>query len=162
MHLIYSALIVDDDPIACAFMKWFLEDRFPYLRVATSTEPKAVHGFSLYFLDNDFGGDECAVDLVQKIRGEAENAFISVFSARLDTAAFKQLLNAGCDGAFEKGKPGELSVLESKIRAYLYQRELRASQVVDRGFTSTFKAMTGLVTGWNQRLNATVSHKGGK
>lgn len=158
MHRIYSALILDDDPDACEFMRWFLEDHFSFVRVVTSTDGQPIRGFDLYLLDNNFKGDARAVRLVKELRSTEKNAFIAAFSGFLEPNIFKSLLNAGCDGAFEKGNPADLAVLGRMMKAYIDQREVMAKRAERRGFKGAMLAMIELIDRWNTGLEASKSN----
>lgn len=153
MHRTYSALILDDDPDAQAFLHWFLDKHFPWLRVATGDQPQTAQGFDFYFIDNNFGGQAKAVPLVREIRATDPQAFIGVFSGHLTPETFKKLVNAGCDGACEKGKPADLALLGELIAGHLDQLAKQKTQQPKTGWRGVAEAMSGLIQSWNDRLD---------
>eukprot|EP00752_Nemacystus_decipiens_P013695 g12148.t1 len=126
MHRIYSAVILDDDPDAIAFMRWFMEEHFPWVRVATGTEADAVKGFDIYFIDNNFHGKARAVEIVKALRETEKDAMIIAYSATMDAKTFKALLNAGCNGAAEKGNAGDMAVIGHMVKDFIEKRSAEA------------------------------------
>src|SRR6185369_8257118 len=76
------ALLVDDDPMALEHLELVLSSRFP---------------------DHDFEGELMAGELARQIRARGKPATVVAFSGHLDVETLKRLINAGCDGACEKG-----------------------------------------------------------
>lgn len=161
MHRIYSAVIMDDDPDAIAFMKWFMEEHFPWVRVATGTEADAVKGFDMYFVDNNFHGKARAVEIVRALRETEKDAMIIAYSATMDAITFKALMNAGCNGAAEKGCSTDMAVMGRMIRAYIDQKNQEATKKNSQGFRGTIESMAEMIGKWNEAVSTTPAQAGG-
>jgi CheY-like chemotaxis protein len=155
MNRYYSALIIDDDPDAIAFMKWYLEEHFPWVRVASGTEADAVKGFDMYFIDNNFNGKARAVEIVKALRETEADALIIAYSATLDAPTFKALLNAGCNGAIEKGSARDMAVMGRMTKNFIDKKSSEAIEPKARGFRGTIHSMVELINKWNDALAVT-------
>lgn len=113
------ALLVDDDPMALEHLELLLSSRFPDLELTTRRVPDVSGDFDFYFLDNEFGGELLAGKLAREIRARAKPATVVAFSGRLNIDTLKSLINAGCDGAAEKGVPSSwrpiLTLVEQRL-----------------------------------------------
>jgi N-acetylglucosaminyldiphosphoundecaprenol N-acetyl-beta-D-mannosaminyltransferase len=113
------ALLVDDDPMALEHLELLLSSRFPDLEITTRRAPDVSGDFDFYFLDNEFEGELRAGALAREIRAREKPATIVAFSGRLDVETLKRLINAGCDGACEKGEPSSwrpiLALVEKRL-----------------------------------------------
>jgi N-acetylglucosaminyldiphosphoundecaprenol N-acetyl-beta-D-mannosaminyltransferase len=114
-----AALLVDDDPVALEHLELLLTSRFPDLDVTTRRMPDVSGRFDFYFVDNDFEGELMAGDLARAIKARDKTATVVAFSGRLDVDTLKSLINAGCDGACEKGVPSSwrpiLALVEKRL-----------------------------------------------
>ena len=109
--------------------------------------------FDFYFLDNDFEGELRAGQLAREIRTRAPEALVVAFSGTLDIETLKGLINAGCDGAAEKGVP-------SSLRPILALVEKRLSEMVDShkraagpfgGVKHAAGSIRDILEDWNER-----------
>lgn len=161
MHRIYSAVIMDDDPDAIVFMKWFLEEHFPWVRVASGTEAAVVRGFDLYFIDNNFNGKARAVEIVMALRETEKDAMIIVYSATMDAKTFKALLNAGCNGAIEKGNASDMAIMSRMTKEYIENKALEAQLDKAHGFRGTMQSMAEMIGKWNSAVATSPGQGGG-
>jgi len=147
------ALLVDDDPMAIDHLELLLTSRYPDLEITTRTTPDVSGSFDFYFLDNDFEGEMMAGQLAREIRARAPEALVVAFSGRLDIETLKRLINAGCDGAAEKGVP-------SSWRPILALVEERLAEMVDShkraagpfgGVRHAAGSIRDILEDWNQR-----------
>ncbi len=148
-----SALLVDDDINALDHLELLLSMTFPGVRFEKRLEPNVEGDFDFYFLDNDFGGKLCAADMAVEIRERLPAATIFAFSARLDAATLKGLINAGCDGVCDKSEPITWRVVIEHMR---YDLETRARQHKRQarafgGVRSAARAIQGLLADWNEQ-----------
>jgi DNA-binding NarL/FixJ family response regulator len=150
-----QVLLLDDDEFALDFMQVTLLDRYLEIEVQKRTDPDPTGEFDVYFLDDDFDGLRLAGRLARRVRAENPNAVILAFSASLDEATLKELLNAGCDGVCDKKVSSDLpKLLEVLDRCLLEIMEARNSppeQLTGRYLLKTFRE---LFKEWNQRLDS--------
>jgi DNA-binding NarL/FixJ family response regulator len=151
------ALLLDDDPWALELLTAHLAARFPELEVETRTRPEPSGGFDLYLIDNDFGGPLLAGDLARRIRSMAPEALIVAFSATLDAASLRALINAGCNGACDKSNPEELPELLGIVEAFLAESPRRAG-----GIRGAIGEVRSLLREWNRRLELVESLEAGR
>ncbi|MFO1006194.1 MAG: response regulator [Planctomycetaceae bacterium] len=149
MSKILRALVIDDDQDAAEWLVYQLQTRFPGIRTELRLSPNISGTFDLYFIDNDFHGTSLAGALAEAVRDQHPQALIVAFSARLDNPTLKQLVNAGCDGAFDKSNPDEVAQMLGIVEAYL-QRSDRDSR--PGGFFSAIRSIRELLHEWNRRL----------
>ena len=149
------ALLVDDDPMALEQLELLLTSRFPDLEVEKRCHPDVAGSFDFYFLDNDFDGELQAGRLAQEIRARERGAVIIAFSGRLDVETLKRLINAGCDGACEKGAPGSwrpiFDLVQRRLTAMVesHRREVGAFGGVKHAAGS----IRDLLQHWNERAS---------
>ena len=145
------ALIVDDDKWALRLIRYVLEESIPDLEIEERQDPEISGEFDIYVVDNDFGGARRAAQIVPAIREENPNGLVVAFSATLDRSTLKTLLNAGCDAAFEKGRPDDLEAL-SRV-ALEFAKTARNRSESDRGVVASARVIRDLIRAWNERLN---------
>lgn len=147
------ALLVDDDPMALEHLELLLSSRFPDLEITTRRAPDVTGEFDFFFLDNDFEGELMAGKLAREIRRREQRATVVAFSGRLDIETLKRLINAGCDGACEKGVP-------SSWRPILALVEKRLAEMVDShkrqagafgGVKHAAGSIRDILEAWNER-----------
>ena len=80
------------------------------------------------------------------------------FSAFLDAPTLKQLINSGCDGAFEKQNREEFGLLIDIVRKYIAARGEQAIQGKAKGLLGTIHSITDLLREWNLRLESHSQH----
>lgn len=147
------ALLVDDDPMALEHLELVLSSRFPDLEITTRNGPDVSGAFDFYFLDNDFEGELLAGKLAREIRAANEGALVVAFSGTLDVETLKRLINAGCDGACEKGVAASwrpiLAMVEERLGAMIdsHRREAGAFG----GVRHAAGSIRDLLEEWNAR-----------
>jgi N-acetylglucosaminyldiphosphoundecaprenol N-acetyl-beta-D-mannosaminyltransferase len=145
------ALLVDDDPMALEHLELLLSSRYPDLEITTRTAPDVSGRFDFYFLDNEFGSERLAGRLAREIRAAHEQATIIAFSGSLDVDSLKRLINAGCDGACEKGVPSSwrpiLALVEKRL-ADMADSHRRAAGAFG-GVKHAAGSIRDLLDGWN-------------
>ena len=159
MKAMPSALLLDDDPNVLNVMSLRLSQRFPGLRLECRHTPNPSGDYDVFLLDNDFYGDRLAADLAEEIRRRCPHSLIIAFSSVLDTDALKRLINCGCSGAFDKGKPADIERMLALIESHL-AAENRKNMTDDRDgrrSAGTVRAISELIREWNSRLAAQES-----
>ena len=146
-----TALLIDDDENVLAILRHFLTEQVPGLTVHTLKEPRVEPGYDIYLIDNDFGGRHVGARLATEARGLAPEALVLAYSSNLDRALLKRLLNAHCDGAFEKDSAAERSEMLGLIEAFA-QARLRERGGMGNGPIAVLREMAGLFDSWNARL----------
>ena len=150
------ALLIDDDPSALEHLELLLATRFPDLEIVTRETPDVSGEFDFYFLDNDFDGELLAGKLASRIRRDRPAATIVAFSGHLDVDSLKSLINAGCDGACEKGASRSLwpilALVESRL-AHMAEDHRRAAGPFG-GVKRAAGSIRDLLEDWNQRIDA--------
>ena len=147
------ALLVDDDPMALEHLELVLSSRFPDLEIVTRTVPDVTGSFEFYFVDNDFNGELLAGELAREIRARDEGALVIAFSGMLDVETLKRLINAGCDGACEKGVAASWRPMLGMVEERL--AEMVASHRKEAGAFGGVRHAAGsikeLLEEWNDR-----------
>jgi hypothetical protein len=148
-----SALLVDDDPVALEHLELLLSSRFPDLEITTRRTPDVAGRFDFYFLDNEFEGALRAGDLARDIRARDKAATVVAFSGRLDVDSLKSLINAGCDGAAEKGVPSSwrpiLTLVEKRLADMVTSHRREAGAF--GGVKHAAGSIRDLLEDWNER-----------
>lgn len=147
------ALLVDDDPMALEHLELLLSSRFPDLEITTRRTPDVAGEFDFYFLDNDFEGELMAGRLAREIRARQKAATVIAFSGRLDIETLKRLINAGCDGACEKGVPSSwrpiLALVEERLAAMVDSHKREAGAF--GGVRHAAGSIRDILEEWNER-----------
>jgi N-acetylglucosaminyldiphosphoundecaprenol N-acetyl-beta-D-mannosaminyltransferase len=147
------ALLVDDDPMALEHLELLLSSRFPDLEIETRLAPDVSGEFDFYFLDNDFEGELMAGKLAREIRARDRDATVIAFSGRLDVDTLKRLINAGCDGACEKGVPSSwrpiLTLVEKRLEGMVESHRRAAGPF--GGVKHAAGSIRDLLEDWNER-----------
>ena len=147
------ALLVDDDPMALEHLELLLSSRFPDLEITTRRTPDVSGEFDFYFLDNDFEGQLMAGALAREIRARSKSATVVAFSGRLDIETLKRLINAGCDGACEKGTPSSwrpiLALVEKRLEEMVHSHKRAAGPF--GGVKHAAGSIRDLLEDWNER-----------
>ena len=150
-----KALLLDDDEYALEFLQATLLDRYPGLEIQKRLEPDPTGDFDVYFLDDDFEGLRLAGRLARRIRNEHPDAVILAFSASLDEATLKELLNAGCDGVSDKKVSSDMpKLLEALDRCLLEIAKAKAEPPVQASGRYLIKTFRELFREWNRRLDS--------
>lgn len=147
------ALLVDDDPMALEHLELLLSSRFPELEITLRRTPDVSGEFDFYFIDNDFEGELMAGKLAREIRARQKDATVIAFSGRLDVETLKRLINAGCDGACEKGVPTSwrpiLALVERRL-SEMVESHKRAARAFG-GVKHAAGSIRDILQEWNQR-----------
>jgi DNA-binding NarL/FixJ family response regulator len=155
---VIRALILDDDEWALRLIRYVLEESLPGIEIEERETPDATGDFDIYIVDNDFGGARRAAQIVPSIRERSPQALVVAFSATLDRATLKTLLNAGCNAAFEKGRPNDLDALSRVAREYAKSDRDRSQP--RRGVVESARVIRDLIHEWNERLTQEESVHG--
>jgi len=89
---------------------------------------------------------------VQKLRASERDALILVFSALLTQDVYKSLINAGCDGACEKGDASDIAVLHRHVQEYIDRQHAEDGLPVKLGLRGTIDAISGMLDRWNNNF----------
>ena len=147
------ALLLDDDPMALEHLELLLSSRFPDVELTTRLEPDTSGRFDFYFLDNDFRGELVAARLAREIRAREQDAVVVAFSGSLDVDTLKGLINAGCDGAAEKGVPSSwrpiLTLVEKRLEGMVASHTREAGPF--GGVRKAAGSIRDLLEEWNER-----------
>ncbi len=147
------ALLLDDDPSALEQLEIVLSSRFPELEIETRRRPDVSGHHDFYFIDNDFEGELLAGRLAGEIRAREPEATVIAFSGKLDVETLKHLINAGCDGACEKGVPRSwrpiLDLMEARLAA-MAETHRRAAGPFG-GVKHAAGSIRDLLQDWNER-----------
>lgn len=149
MQKTLRALVIDDDQDAAEWLVYQLQTRFPEMQTELRLSPNVTGDFNIYFIDNDFHGTSLAGLLAETVRAQHPQALIVAFSARLDNPTLKRLVNAGCDGAFDKSSPQDVGRMIDIVAAY---SQRPGSESVSGGFLSAVRSIRDLLREWNRRL----------
>jgi DNA-binding NarL/FixJ family response regulator len=144
-------LVIDDDILVARMVGLRLASKFPGMRVDATTDPKILSNYDIYLIDNDFNGVPLGTALARRIRNEHPDSLVIALSSTLDAEILKDLLNAGCHGACDKGSDEDFETLIALIRRFLDTR--RAGDESGRGFLGVLRSMTELLRHWNRRLD---------
>ena len=146
-----AILVVDDDPFALELLRHRLEAEIPGAQVTTRSDADVAGQFDVYLLDNQFAGTSCAGALASEVRArhDADDALVLAISAKLDRETLFELVNAGCNGAFDKGEVDDLDRAIALIRTF---GEQRAEFAARGNLTSVVGSLRALLDSWNQRL----------
>lgn len=145
----FRALIVDDDPDAIQYISYVLRREIPELELTCRLTADVSGVFDVYLLDNDFAGRRIAGQLTEEIRLVNPNALILAFSASLDLATLKGLLNAGCDAVADKSEATEQALLVELIQRYI--ESIVVSRARKPARTGTLGSVIELLREWNKR-----------
>lgn len=152
------ALILDDDPWIGELLKAHLERARPAIAAELRAEPDCTGRFDLYFVDNRFGGESLATDLVHEIRRDNPEALIVVFSGKLDRPDLIDLVRADCDLVCEKDAPDALANMLQDVQRLL--RTPRRAKHRRRSLGGTVRGLADLVYQLNSKLSrATRPHQ---
>ena len=147
-----KALLIDDDPWALRLLEADLLDSLPGIVVTTREVLDLSGSFDVYFLDNRIGERAQAVEGVAEVRRRSPGALVLVHSAHLSRAEIKRLTQLGCDGVFDKGDPSDIDSMIEIVQEY--GRALRQPKPAAQGLTGAVRAIRGLLSEWNRRLDS--------
>ncbi len=145
------ALLLDDDENVLAILRHYLNEQIPGLEVEVRSKPSIAKGYDIYLIDNDFGGRQAGALLATEARRVAPEALVLAYSSKLDRALLKRLINASCDGAFDKDCAAERVEMLKLIEAFTQER-MRERGGIGNGPVAILREMAGLLSSWNNRL----------
>jgi hypothetical protein len=91
--------------------------------------------------------------LAREIRARAKPATVVAFSGRLDIETLKRLINAGCDGAAEKGVPSSwrpiLTLVEKRLADMVASHRREAGPF--GGVKHAAGSIRDILEDWNER-----------
>jgi DNA-binding NarL/FixJ family response regulator len=147
-----KALLVDDDEDVRAMLAYYLAEIVPDLNLHYRARPEVEADHDLYLIDNDFGGRQVGADLVTRARELSPNSLVVAYSSKLDRDLLKKLINASCDGAFDKADPEDVKEMLRLIEGFVaqLQRERRGRS---DGPVEMLREMGQLFRSWDQRLS---------
>jgi DNA-binding NarL/FixJ family response regulator len=148
------ALLLDDDALYAAGFRRRFRAAFPDVALETRTEPRVEGNFDLYFLDNQFEGEELAERLLNEVRVVNPDALVIAISATLDADILKSLLNLGCNGACDKSKLSDLDEMFRLVRRFINHRKTEPPRSRRGGLVLAIRSITELLREWNARLDS--------
>ena len=148
--------IIDDDPIFTAVLKARLQNQFPDLSIETESDPVISPGYDIYFIDNDFNGDSLISVLLRQIRELNPNALVVASSNTLDAEKLVELMNGGCNAAYEKSAPEGCAEVFSVIENYLSVLKRQLSLNNGKPLQGLVQSLQSLLREWNRRLSHNI------
>jgi DNA-binding NarL/FixJ family response regulator len=146
------ALLLDDDEYALDYLRAVLLERYPDLEVEARLHPDVTGDFDIYFLDDDFEGIRLAGKLARTVRATNPTAIILAFSASLEPATLRDLLDAGCSGVCDKKVPADtVTMLDTLGRSMDELEAARSRRRPER--TRLVATLRKLFRAWNERLD---------
>ena len=146
--------IIDDDSIVTAIMGARLRSHFPKCSVEIINEPKVPPMLDIYFVDNDFGGEFLATQILTDIRRLNPEALVVAISGSLKERTLRDLMNGGCNAVYDKNHPEDLAaifqILQNYLGALAANHDARGSR---SPFADTVESIRALLSEWNQRLD---------
>lgn len=148
-----TVLLVDDDPFALDHLELLLTNSFAEIEITRRTTADVSGRFDFYFIDNDFDGRRAAAEMAREIRRANPHAYVYAFSGALDVDSLKRLINAGCDGVCEKGRPESWRPVlhQVKQRLDMLAREHKRKTGAFGGVRNAARSIHGLLEEWNER-----------
>ena len=145
------ALIVDDDPHAAEMLATRLRHEIPTLDITLADRPEPAAGHDIYLIDNDFDGIKLGTRLAKELRAVSPEALIVAFSGTLDAKTLKELLNAGCNGACEKGDDHDFATLVTLAKQVGKEKPRNGES--GNGLVHVMRSLADLLKQWNNRLD---------
>ena len=146
----YKVGIIDDDPLICDVVSSVLRSNFEDIEVYIYNEPVVSPTLDIYIIDNQFDGECYIKGLLKEIRSCNPNALVVAMSATLDFDVLRELMNSGCNAAWNKNWDQSEEILNI-IKTYIHTLE-RAKTKQSKGMKGAFDSLTDLLTQWNERL----------
>ncbi|MGB0258145.1 MAG: hypothetical protein ACPGES_05810 [Coraliomargarita sp.] len=144
--------IIDDDPIAATVMRARLRILFPECSITIYDKPVVEPHLDVYFVDNDFGGNALATELLREIRKLNPDALVVAMSATLRSHTLKDLMNGGCNAVYDKNQSNTGDPVFEVMANYLKALSQTRSTHTRTPFTETVLSVRDLLHKWNQRL----------
>ncbi|MEM9082913.1 MAG: hypothetical protein AAGB34_04890 [Planctomycetota bacterium] len=146
--------IIDDDYWCAEAIKAMMMDVSAEFDFEYSAMPEQINGCDIYIVDNEFGTGDYAEQLVQQVRSANPEAMIMVCSGTMSRVRYKQLINAGCDVAIEKGSAVDRDVMMVAIARYVLASRSRKRRV---GFWRALDDIRTVLNTWNKRFEIAES-----
>tara|TARA_R110002096_G_scaffold243628_3_gene435775 strand:- start:1520 stop:1993 length:474 start_codon:yes stop_codon:yes gene_type:complete len=151
MNKLHKLLILDDDPHYSGMLALKLKSRFPELMVSSSEQKSILHGYDIYILDNDFGGEKCGAKLAEEVRTTSPNSLVVILSGTLEFNLLKRLVNCHAAGVFDKSQISEVDTLMCLIENYI-QTPVVTVQGEKPSLIETLGSISGLLSQWNKKM----------
>jgi DNA-binding NarL/FixJ family response regulator len=143
--------IIDDDFWCAEAIKAMVMDIDPTIVFEYSEEPSPVHGCDIYIIDNEFGNKDHAESIVREVRKNNPEAMIMVCSGTMDRVRYKNVINAGCDVAVEKGNAADRETMMVAIGRYVLANRSSTRKV---SLVHVMKDICSIISNWNTRLES--------
>jgi DNA-binding NarL/FixJ family response regulator len=152
-----TVAVIDDDPFVVTYIRKAFMKRMPEAEVHAVYQAIAPAGYDIYIVGKDFEGKNKGGDLARRIRGIEPAAIILGYTAALDQGFLHLLLEAGCDGAFDKANVDQLDAMIDVIQKHVSHRKDHSNRLLRT--TSLIDAIRNLVREWNTRLSSDMDSK---
>ena len=149
-------LVLDDDPIVTTIISQHLKVTFPTATVSVSNRPVVEPGFNIYFIDNDFDGEQMAASLLDDVRECAPHALVVAMSTTLNLDDLQSLVNRGCNVVYNKRRPQDSKDAQEVIEKYISILEESHLQKRKTDFIDLLRSIKELLKQWNQRLSREI------
>lgn len=143
--------IIDDDFWCAEAIKALVVDIDPGIVFEYSENPTPVHGCDIYIIDNEFGNRDHAEQLVREVRMSNPDSMIMVCSGTMDRIRYKELINAGCDVAVEKGNARDRETMMVAIGRYVLASQSSRRKL---SMVHVIKDIRSIISNWNTRLES--------
>lgn len=143
--------IIDDDYWCAEAIKAMIMDIDPTIVFEYSEDPSPVHGCDIYIIDNEFGNQDCAESMVREVRRNNPNSMIMVCSGTMDRIRYKEVINAGCDIAVEKGSAADRETMMVSIGRYVLASRTKNKKVK---LIHVMNDIRSIISSWNTRLES--------
>jgi hypothetical protein len=141
----FRIAVLDDSPVSTKLQEKLIRDRFPKAEITISHEPRIVLGQDVYLIDNQFGANECAVELATRVRSSESDSLIIVWSATITKQLLKKLSSVGINAVAEKGNPQDIDAALEVIERFV-------GRTRHHSFGETIRSIRDLLAQWNTRL----------
>jgi len=148
---ILRVLLLDDDPTMLKMMRLRVKGALGAVEIETATEPAVRPGFDVYVIDNEFPDGTHGGLLAWEARRLSPDALILAYSGRLDRETLMQLINFGCNGAYDKTQAEAMTQMFSVIADYRLRRSL-AETAAPAAKPGLIRELRGLLSDWSSQL----------
>ncbi|MBC2603338.1 response regulator [Puniceicoccus vermicola] len=150
-------LVIDDDLIVGKVVQRHIQSQFSHAIVDTCSDPVVHPGYDVYFVDNNFNGQEMALNLLRQIRALEPQALVVALSNTLDLDLVSNLVNNGCNVIYDKGDISGSHEARKVITNYLAVCEDYYNNPGKRSARSLLSSIKQLLNEWNHRLAQNAS-----
>lgn len=141
--------IIDDDYWCAEAIKAMIFEISDEFAFEYTPEPEPIDGCDIYIIDNEFGEQDHAEQLVRRVRDSNPDAMIMICSGTMDRVRYKELINCGCDVAIEKGSVPDRDVMMVAIGRYVLTCKSKGYGV---NLTRVVQDVKQILASWNKRL----------